>query len=223
MTPKIAPSVLSADFTRLGEEVRMVEEGGADLLHLDVMDAHFVPNLTFGPMVIAAIDSITELKLSTHLMMSDPEPFLEDFVKAGSDEVIVHIESYPDPTRVLARIRELGAQAGLTLNPDTPMEAIEPYLSGVDVFLVMSVNPGWGGQGFMPSMLPKLTRAVELRKEHGYGYSLHIDGGIDRTTAPEAVQAGAEVLIAGSAVFKSEDPRAMVGELRRVGEEALGI
>jgi ribulose-phosphate 3-epimerase len=221
MTPKIAPSVLSADFTRLGEEIRTVEEGGADLLHLDVMDAHFVPNLTFGPMIIAAIDRITELHLSTHLMMSDPEPLLEDFVKAGSDAVIVHIESYPDPTRVLARIRELGALAGLTLNPGTPMETVEPYLSGVDVFLVMSVNPGWGGQGFMPEVLPKLTRAVELRDEHGYGYSLHIDGGIDRATAPEAVQAGAEVLIAGSAVFKSEDPRAMVGELRRAGEEAL--
>lgn len=221
MTPKIAPSVLSADFTRLEREIRTVEEGGADLLHLDVMDAHFVPNLTFGPMIIEAIDRITELHLSTHLMMSDPEPLLEDFVKAGSDAVIIHIESYPDPTRVLARIRELGALSGLTLNPDTPMEAVEPYLSGVDVFLVMSVNPGWGGQGFMPAVLPKLTRAVELRKEHGYGYSLHIDGGIDRATAPDAVQAGAEVLVAGSAIFKSNDPRAMVGELRRVGEEAL--
>ncbi len=221
MTPQIAPSVLSADFTRLEKEIRTVEQGGADLLHLDVMDAHFVPNLTFGPMVIAAIDRITELHLSTHLMMTDPEPLLEDFVKAGSDAVIVHIESYPDPTRVLARIRELGALAGLTLNPDTPMGAVESYLSGVDVFLVMSVNPGWGGQGFMPAVLPKLARAVALRKEHGYGYSLHIDGGIDPVTAPDAVQAGAEVLVAGSAIFKSNDPRAMVGELRRVGEEAL--
>jgi ribulose-phosphate 3-epimerase len=219
--PRIAPSVLSADFSRLGDEVRRVEEGGADLLHLDVMDGHFVPNLTFGPMVVEALNRITDLHLSTHLMMSDPLPMLEAFVRAGSDAVIVHIESYPDPRPALGRIRELGAAAGLTLNPGTPFEAVEPYLDHVDQLLIMSVNPGWGGQGFMPEVLPKVTRAAEARRDKGYGYEIHIDGGIDLGTAPRAVQAGAEVLVAGSAVFKAPDPRARVGELRRAAEAAL--
>jgi ribulose-phosphate 3-epimerase len=219
----IAPSVLSADFSRLGEEIRNVEAAGADLLHLDVMDAHFVPNLTFGPMIIAAINRLTDLHLSTHLMMSDPRPFLKEFVSAGSDAVIVHIESYPDPTEVLKEIRGLGALAGLTLNPDTPFEAVAPYLGGADVFLVMSVHPGFGGQGFIPEVLPKATRAAALREEKGYGYRIHIDGGIDPRTAPDAVRAGAEVLIAGSAVFKAPDPAARVRELRRIGEAAVPV
>lgn len=219
-TIQIAPSVLSADFSRLAEEIRAVEAAGADLLHLDVMDAHFVPNLTFGPLIVDAINRITDLHLSTHLMMSDPEPFLSDFVKAGSDAVIVHVESYPNPTRVLRKIRELGALAGLTLNPETPVEAVEHFLGEVDVFLVMSVRPGWGGQSFMPQVLPKAARAVTLRREKGYGYRIHIDGGIDLETAPQAVEAGAEVLVAGSAVFKAPDPAARVKELRRLGEAA---
>jgi ribulose-phosphate 3-epimerase len=220
---RIAPSVLSADFSRLGEEIRWVESGGADLLHLDVMDAHFVPNLTFGPMIVRAIDRITNLHLSTHLMMSDPVPFLEDFISAGSDAVTVHVESYPDPRPALTRIRELGAMAGLTLNPDTPWEAVEPYLSDIDLFLVMSVHPGFGGQGFMPEVLPKLTRAAEAKRKGGFGYEIHIDGGIDLDTAPQAVKAGAEVLVAGSAIFKSPDSRARVQELRRVAEAALVV
>jgi ribulose-phosphate 3-epimerase len=210
--------VLSADFTRLGEEIQAVERGGADLLHLDVMDGHFVPNLTFGPLIVEAINRLSDLALSTHLMMTDPAPLFRDFVTAGSDEIIVHIESYPDPVSVLAEIRELGARPGLTLNPDTPFEAVEPYLSHVDIFLVMSVNPGWGGQGFIADVLPKATRAVECREQNGYGYEIHIDGGIDRDTAPRAVEAGAEVLVAGSAIFKSADPASMVAELRKVGQ-----
>lgn len=218
---RIAPSVLSADFARLAEEIRTVEKGGADLLHLDVMDAHFVPNLTFGPMIVEAINRITDLHLSTHLMMEDPEPFLEAFVKSGSDAVIVHIESYPDPRRVLGKIRDLGALPGLTLNPDTGMDTVEPYLDLVDVFLVMSVNPGWGGQGFMPEVLPKASRAAELKRTRGYTYEIHIDGGIDPETAPQAVEAGAEVLVAGSAVFKADDPAGRVEEIRRRGAAVL--
>jgi ribulose-phosphate 3-epimerase len=217
-TLRIAPSILSADFTRLGEEIEAVERGGADLLHLDVMDGHFVPNLTFGPMIVDAINRLSDLHLSTHLMMTDPAPFFEEFVRAGSDAIIVHVESYPDPAPVLEKIRSLGALAGLTLNPATPFEAVEPFLSWVDVFLVMSVNPGFGGQGFMPEVLPKATRAVALKAQTGYGYEIHIDGGIDRDTAPRAVEAGVEVLVAGSAIFKAPDPEAMVGELRKVGE-----
>lgn len=212
---RIAPSILAADFSRLGEEIATVEKGGADLLHLDVMDAHFVPNLTFGPMIVKAIDKITSLRLSTHLMMTDPEPFLENFVKAGSDDVIVHIESYPDPRRVLQKIRDLGARRGLTLNPSTPFDAIEPYLEHVDVLLVMSVHPGFGGQAFKPEVLPKVTRAAELKAERRYTYEIHIDGGIDLETAPRAAQAGAEVLVAGSAVFRSTDPGAQVNALRK--------
>ena len=212
---RIAPSVLSADFSRLGEEIARVEKGGADLLHLDVMDAHFVPNLTFGPMIVKAIDTITDLHLSTHLMMSDPEPFLGDFVKAGSDAVIVHIECYPDPRRVLEKIRSLGALRGLTLNPGTPFEAVEPYLGDVDVFLVMSVHPGFGGQGFLPDVLQKASRAAEQKRTKGYGYEIHIDGGIDLCTAPLAARSGVEVLVAGSAIFRAPDPGAMVGQLRR--------
>jgi len=212
---RIAPSILAADFSRLGDEIARVERGGADLLHLDVMDAHFVPNLTFGPMIVKAIDTLTTLRLSTHLMMSDPEPFTESFVKAGSDDVIVHIESYPDPRRALAKIQGLGARRGLTLNPETPFETVEPFLSDVDVLLVMSVHPGFGGQAFMPGALPKVTRAVELKTKHRYGYEIHIDGGIDLETGPLAAGAGAEVLVAGSAIFRAPDPAARVGELRK--------
>jgi ribulose-phosphate 3-epimerase len=217
---RVAPSILAADFSRLGEEIAAVERGGADLLHLDVMDAHFVPNLTFGPMIVRAIDKLTRLRLSTHLMMTDPEPFIEAFVKAGSDDVIVHIESYPDPRRVLAAIQGCGARRGLTLNPATPFAALEPYLEHVDVLLVMSVHPGFGGQAFMPEALPKVARAVELKERHRYPYEIHIDGGIDLETGPRAAEAGVEVLVAGSAIFRAPDPGARVGELRRAAQKS---
>ena len=219
--PRIAPSILAADFSRLAEEIQRVENGGADLLHLAVMDGHFVPNLTFGPMLVRAMDRITKLPLSTHLMMSDPAPFLKEFVAAGSDSVIVHVEIDSDVRSALKEIRDLGAGAGITLNPGTPFQAVEPFLEEIDLLLVMSVHPGFGGQGFIPEVLSKATRAAELKKERGLKYEIHIDGGIDTTTALPAIRAGAEVLIVGSAVFKAPDPGAMVGELRRVAEKAL--
>jgi ribulose-phosphate 3-epimerase len=215
---RIAPSVLSADFSRLGEEIRTVEEAGADLLHLDVIDGHFVPNLTFGPLIVQAIDRLTDLPLYTHLMMTDPRPFFREFIAAGSDAVIVHIESYPDPGPLLREIRSLGAKAGLTLNPATSFSAVAPHLAEVDVFLVMSVHPGFGGQGFLPEALPKAEAAARAKREEGHGYEIHIDGGIDLTTAPRAVAAGVEVLVAGSAVFRAEDPGGMVKALREAGE-----
>jgi ribulose-phosphate 3-epimerase len=217
---RIAPSVLSADFSRLGEEIRVVEEAGADLLHLDVMDAHFVPNLTFGPMIVNAIDRLTELPLYTHLMMTDPRPFFGEFIEAGSDAIIVHIESYPEPVPLLREIRSLGAKAGLTLNPATPFSRIEPHLGEADVFLVMSVHPGFGGQGFLPEALPKAEAAARVKRERGLPFEIHIDGGIDLSTAPRAARAGVEVLVAGSAVFGADDPGAMVRALREAGEAA---
>ena len=217
----IAPSVLSADFSRLGEEIRAVEEAGADLLHLDVMDAHYVDNLTFGPMIVGAIDRLTGLRLSTHLMITDPAAYAERFVKAGSDDVIVHVEVLQDPVPLLREIRKMGARPGITANPDTPFERVEPYLGEVDVYLVMSVNPGWGGQEFMPEALPKATRAAEVRRAREFRFGIHIDGGIDARTAPRAVEAGVDVLVAGSAVFGGEDPGERVRALRRVAEAAV--
>jgi ribulose-phosphate 3-epimerase len=214
---QIAPSVLSADFTRLGEEIRTVEEAGADRLHLDVMDAHFVPNLTFGPVVISAIRRLTDLFLDTHLMMTEPHRYLDPFAKAGCDGLTVHIEAYPDPREILGAIRERGLRAGLSINPPTPFETVEPFLEDADLLLVMSVNPGFGGQSFLPEVLPKLTRAAEIKRTRGLDLDLEIDGGIDPDTAPRAVEAGAEILVAGSAVFKAPDPARAVQDIRAAG------
>jgi ribulose-phosphate 3-epimerase len=217
---RVAPSVLAADFSRLGEELRRVERGGADLFHLDVMDGHYVPNLTFGPLIVRAIDRLTDLPLTTHLMITNPEAYLEEFVSAGSDAIVVHIEVCPDPVATLRRIRSLGTLAGITLDPETPFARVESVLAEVDVVLIMSVKPGFGGQRFLPEVLPKAARAAELKRSHGYRYTIHIDGGIDERTAPAAVEAGCEVLVAGSAIFRAEDPEAMVETIRRAGEAA---
>lgn len=198
---QIAPSILSADFTRLKEQIQEVEQAGADLLHLDIMDGHFVPNLTFGPMIVDAINRMTDMFLDCHLMITDPARYAERFIQAGADRLIVHIETLQDPRPLLGEIRNKGCQAGLVLNPETPFEAVEPYLGDIDLLLVMSVHPGFGGQKFMPEVLPKVRRARELREELGLEYLIEIDGGIDQNTAREAVGAGADVLVAGKALF----------------------
>ena len=210
MSIRVAPSVLSADFSRLGEQIKMVEEGGADLLHLDVMDAHFVPNLTFGPVIIRGIRELTSLFLDTHLMMNEPERYLDSFSKAGCDGLTIHIEAHPDPREVLDAIRSRGMRAGLTLNPPTEFEAVEPYLQYADLFLVMSVNPGFGGQAFMPQVLSKVERARELKQRDKLDLDIEIDGGISPDTAGLAIESGAEILVAGSAVFRADDPSAAI-------------
>jgi ribulose-phosphate 3-epimerase len=198
---KIAPSILSADFSRLGEEIRAVEEGGADWIHIDVMDGHFVPNITIGPVVTRGARRATDLPLDVHLMIEEPDRYLEAFVEAGAHVVTVHQEACRHLHRTLARIRELGARAGVALNPATPLESVRDVLADLDLLLVMSVNPGFGGQRFIPGSAERVRRARALLDEIGSSAELEVDGGVDAGNAAELVRAGATVLVAGSAVY----------------------
>ncbi len=193
---KIAPSILSADFARLGEQVAAAEAGGADVIHVDVMDGHFVPNITIGPLVVRAVKGVTTLPLDVHLMIESPERYVKAFVEAGADTLSVHVEACPHLHRVLQQIREAGARPGVVLNPHTPPESIRLVLGMVEHVLVMTVNPGFGGQAFIPEMLPKIAWV----REHFAG-DIAVDGGINAETAPHVVDAGANFLIAGSAVY----------------------
>ena len=209
---KIAPSILSADFAQLADDVDRVA-AEADLLHVDVMDGHFVPNLTIGPPVVKSLRKRTDLHLDCHLMVDNPGELLEDFADAGADGCTVHIE-LGDPRPLFAAMRELGLRVGLTHNPETPVEAVLPYVEEIDVLLFMSVHPGFGGQAFIPSVLDKLTAARRVVDEGGLPVELEIDGGINRETAPRAAAAGADILVAGSAIFHADDPAAAARQIR---------
>ncbi|MGG6428761.1 ribulose-phosphate 3-epimerase [Acetobacter ghanensis] len=212
--PLIAPSILAADFARLGEEVEAVAQAGADWIHLDVMDGHFVPNISFGPAVVKALRGRTSLPFDVHLMIAPVDPYLEAFAKAGADQILIHIEAGPHTHRSLQLTRQLGAKPGIVLCPATPAEAIAEVMDLVDVILVMTVNPGFGGQKFLTSQLPKITRIRDMIAQSGRDIRLAVDGGIDAQTAPLATQAGADVLIAGSAVYGKADYAAAIASLR---------
>ena len=211
---RIAPSILSADFSILGDEVRAVEAGGADMIHVDVMDGHFVPNITIGPLVVKSLRPVTKLELDVHLMIDNPWDYLEEFANAGADSITVHVEACPDPADTIEKIHALGKRAGITLRPGTPIESIEDIASRVERVLIMSVEPGFGGQSFMSDQLDKARRLVEWRKEHGYDYDIQIDGGIKAHNAGECAAAGVEVFVAGSAVFDGDDYGATITAIR---------
>ncbi|OPX84203.1 MAG: Ribulose-phosphate 3-epimerase [Pelotomaculum sp. PtaB.Bin104] len=211
---KLAPSILSANFAALLDDVLKAEEAGAEYLHIDVMDGHFVPNITIGPLVVEALRPRSGMLFDVHLMIEKPELYVEQFIKAGADLVTVHVETTPHLHRVLAMIKEKGALAGVALNPSTPHGAVEYVLHLVDLVLVMTVNPGFGGQSFIPEVLPKIKAIKNMLSEKGLNAEIQVDGGVNRDTAAAVVQAGATVLVAGSAIFGKGDIIAAVREIR---------
>ena len=207
---KIAPSILSADFCRLGEEIQDVERSGADVIHVDVMDGHFVPNLTIGAPVVKSIRKVTALPLDVHLMIDEPIQYIDDFRKAGSDWITIHVEATQKVKETLEHIRKIGALSGISLRPKTPLSAVIPFLNQVDLVLIMSVEPGFGGQSFMPEMMQKVK---DLRRQ--FKGIISVDGGIAPDTAPQALEAGADLLVAGTAIFKEKDRRSAISKLRQ--------
>ncbi|MDA8082730.1 MAG: ribulose-phosphate 3-epimerase [Nitrospiraceae bacterium] len=217
---RISPSLLSADFSRLAEEVRAAEEAGAAMLHVDVMDGHFVPNITIGPVVVEALKKVAKVPLDVHLMISDPDRYIPDFIKAGADILTVHLEATAHLHRSVQSIRERGVRAGVSINPATPVRLLEDIIQDTDMVLLMSVNPGFGGQDFIPYSLTKLRQLKKLISDRGLKTEIEVDGGVKPENAREVADAGADILVMGSAFFKSGDYRATMEKIRRAFGDA---
>ncbi|WP_371370934.1 ribulose-phosphate 3-epimerase [Sporomusa aerivorans] len=213
-TIKIAPSILSSDFSCLAEEIIKIDKAGADLVHIDVMDGHFVPNLTFGAPVVAAIRKVTKLPFDVHLMVTNPQDFIEPFAKAGADIITVHAETAPHLHRLVQNIKEQGKKAGVSLNPSTPLPVVEEVLADVDMILIMSVNPGFGGQQFIPGAVNKISRLKTMLNERNLTVDIEVDGGINAATARQVIAAGANILVAGSAVYGAPDIAQAIKDIR---------
>ena len=212
---KIAPSILSADFTKLGEEIKAVEKAGADYIHIDVMDGHFVPNITVGPMIVNAARKLTDLPLDVHLMIENPERYIDDFFKAGSDLITVHAETVTHLHRLLGVIRNAGLKAGAALNPATPLSSIEHVLNNLDMVILMTVNPGFGGQSFIPEVLPKIEELKKMIDQKGMEVDIEVDGGINVENIAQVARAGANVFVAGNAIFGSQNYAETIALMRK--------
>lgn len=217
----IAPSILSADFSRLGEEVRAVEAAGADVIHIDVMDGHFVPNITIGPLIVKAVRAVTHLPLDVHLMITDPDRYLHDFIEAGADWITVHVEACTHLHRTLAAIREKGKKAGAVLNPATSLTTLEYVLADVDLVMLMSVNPGFGGQSFIESSLEKASRLRQMLDSVNPSAGIEVDGGIGPATIARMAAAGANIFVAGSAIYGQENYQAVIAKMKALARQEL--
>jgi len=212
----LAPSILSADFSNLSQQIRLTEIGGADWIHCDIMDGHFVPNITFGPVAVKAVRKLTKLPVDVHLMIEKPDKFLEDFAKAGADYISVHVEEVVHLNRTINRIKELGCKAGVVINPATPVESVKDVAEYIDLLLIMTVNPGFGGQKFIPNSIRRIKEAVDLRSERHASFLIEIDGGVNIDTIKKAHSAGVDVFVAGSAIFHSENISGATAELKNL-------
>jgi ribulose-phosphate 3-epimerase len=218
---EIAPSILAANFAKLGDEVRVVEEAGADIIHVDVMDGHFVPNISLGIPVLASLRKATRLPLDVHLMIEQPELYIADFIRAGGNRILVHQEATVHLDRALAMIRELGAEAGAAINPATPVGMLSEVLDKVDTVLVMTVNPGFGGQKFIPNTYEKIRQLNQMRARYNASFRIEVDGGVDLENTAELAQAGANTFVAGTSIFHTADPAAATRQLKKLATQAL--